>query len=131
METSLSFLFDIWNALKKKMNREENVPFFKERDIFFIKMGKNIGHEQDGKGDSFRRPVIILKKFNDRLFWGIPLSSQEKNGKYYYKFSFHNKQQRALLSQLRLFDASRIMDKIGMINERDFKNVKEKIKGLL
>lgn len=49
-------------------------------------MGQNIGFEQNGKGDNFVRPVIILKKFNKNMFFGIPLSTQIKDGKFYYYF---------------------------------------------
>jgi mRNA interferase MazF len=34
--------------------------------FFYMKMGKNLGFEQNGKGENFVRPVIILKKFNKK-----------------------------------------------------------------
>jgi hypothetical protein len=36
------FIFDNWNIQKKTINNTIPELFFKERDIFFIKMGKNI-----------------------------------------------------------------------------------------
>ena len=119
--------FDEWNEIKKKSEKSSKKLFFKERDIFFIKIGENIGFEQNGKGTDFLRPVIIFKKFNNYLFMGIPLTTTEKEGKYYFEFQFTNKKSFAILSQLRAFDIKRIKHKIGYINKDDFEKLKEKV----
>ncbi|MDQ7043422.1 MAG: hypothetical protein Q9M34_07830 [Sulfurimonas sp.] len=80
--------FDNWNTVKQKIQDEEVVVGFKQRDIFYMKMGKNIGYEQDGKGDEFVRPVVIVKGFNKFMFFAIPLSTKIKEGKFYYLFEF-------------------------------------------
>lgn len=124
--------FDKWSIIKKQINEKSNSPFFKPRDIFFIKVGKNVGFEENGKGDSFRRPVLVLKKFSGDVFWGIPLSTTKKEGIYYYHFSFtKNKESVALLSQVRLFDARRLIHKKGMINKDDYDIIIQKISNLL
>ncbi len=123
--------FDSWNEEKKKTNEKKYNVFFKERDIFFIKAGKNIGFEQNWKWEKFARPFLIIRKFNNQIFWGIPLSSKEKNGKYYHNFSFKNTTQTAILSQIKLIDSKRIMNKIGMIDNENYSLIKEKIKSLL
>lgn len=41
--------FDEWNGEKKYIESHEIRASFKERDIFYIKAGKNIGFEQNGK----------------------------------------------------------------------------------
>lgn len=38
--------FDNWNEVKKSTNNERILVGFKQRDIFNVKMGKNIGFEQ-------------------------------------------------------------------------------------
>jgi len=124
--------FDKWSIIKKQINEKLGSPFFKPRDIFFIKVGKNVGFEENGKGDSFRRPVLVLKKFSKDIFWGIPLSTTKKEGTYYYHFSFtKNKESVALLSQVRLFDARRLIHKKGMINKDDYDTIIQKISDLL
>ena len=80
--------FDNWNEVKKSTNIDKVIRNFKEREIFYMKMGQNVGFEQNGKGENFVRPVIILKKFNKEMFFGVPLSSQYKEGKFYYNFEF-------------------------------------------
>ncbi len=122
--------FDKWNEVKKNLHTKKNKIFFKERDIFYIKLGENIGFEQSGKGDVFLRPVVILKKFNNSFFMGVPLTSTIKDGQYYFVFDFKNKKSNAILSQIRAFDTKRIKHKIGMINKNDFIKIKEKISEL-
>lgn len=41
--------FDEWNEEKKQIENTGVRSFFKERDIFYIRAGKNIGFEQNGK----------------------------------------------------------------------------------
>jgi len=127
--------YNKWNDVKKKIATEKVVRHFKEREIFYMKMGKNIGFEQNGKGENFVRPVIILKKFNSDMFYGVPLSSQSKKGIFYYDFKFQKgnrvSENIALLSQMRLFSATRLLNKIGMISKDDFRDMKQKLKELI
>lgn len=57
--------FDEWNNVKKSVQQETKIRHYKEREIFYLKMGQNIGFEQNGKGENFVRPVIILKELLD------------------------------------------------------------------
>jgi len=61
--------YDKWNTIKKETNKEKKYRIFKEKEIFYLKMGENIGFEQNGKGEDFVRPIIILKKFNKDMFF--------------------------------------------------------------
>ncbi len=53
--------YDEWNQLKKNLSEKENKVFFRERDVFWASIGINLGYEQDGKGEIFSRPVLIVK----------------------------------------------------------------------
>lgn len=127
--------FDEWNEAKKQIQNETIKVGYKNRDIFYIKMGHNIGYEQDGKGDDFVRPVVVLKGFNKEVFLGIPLSSKDKEGKFYYQFEFEKDNSMvkniAILSQIRLFSTKRLLNKIGMISESDFEKLKDKLRELI
>jgi mRNA interferase MazF len=80
--------FDEWNEVKKETGHENAPVFFKERDIFWVRVGENVGFEQNGKGDEFQRPVIIVKKYSPHMFLGIPLSTAHREGSFFYPFSF-------------------------------------------
>ena len=127
--------YNNWNEIKITIEYENIIVGFKERDIFYMNMGKNIGFEQDGKGENFVRPVVIIKGFNKNMFFGIPLSTKMKEGKFYYKFQFQKKDELveniALLSQLRLFNTKRLLNKIGVISKKDFIKMKNEFKSLI
>ena len=123
METS----FNKWNEVKKTTNNEDKKVFFKERDIFWMKVGENIGHEQNGKGDKFQRPVLIVKKYTRDMFLGVPLTSTVRDGSFYFQFKLDEKISTALLVQHKLFSSKRFMRKIGKIDDENFKKLKEKL----
>ena len=37
-------------------------------EIWMCALGKNIGREQNGGGESFSRPMLVIKKFNNEIF---------------------------------------------------------------
>jgi len=57
-----------WHKKKTKINNEKERPYFHEREIWFCNLGLNIGFEQDGVGEDFLRPIIIIRKFNNEIF---------------------------------------------------------------
>ena len=63
--------FDIWNQLKKKIDSLDFLcnRYPKEGEVWMISVGKNIGFEQNGSGSNFSRPVLVIKKFNNQMFW--------------------------------------------------------------
>jgi len=124
-------LFDEWNALKKSLDDRDRRVFFKERDIFYASLGKNIGFEQEGKNDNFSRPVVVLRKFNNSVFLCVPLTTKQKAGIFYFNFCVKNRKNSAILSQIRLIDSKRLVKKLGMVSVDDFENMKRKIGKLL
>jgi len=129
--------FQKWHNKKSHINDIEKRPFFHEREIWFCHLGANVGFEQDGMGDDYLRPILIIRKFNNEIFWGIPLTKSKKHAnkkseKYYFDFSFMaDVKSVAILSQIRLIDARRIIRHIGAISVDDFIKLKEKLKALL
>ena len=122
-----------WTPVKIATNNVAHRPTYKEGGSYWALIGDNVGMEQDGKGELFARPVVIVKGFSKELFWGIPLTSQHKTGTYYFSFSFQNdKISTAILSQLRAFDTSRISGpSIGRIKTADLVEIKNRLKHLL
>ena len=123
--------FDDWNQKKKHTDKNHARPLFKEREVWWCSVGVNVGDEQDGKGNSFARPVLVLRKFNRNVFVGIPFSTQIKSNPFYHPISFNNREQSLILSQIRLLDAKRFGIKIGELSEEKVSAIKEKIKNLL
>ena len=62
--------FDQWNEVKKNLHqKEKEVEFFKEKQIWWCSVGQNLGSESYGKGATFSRPVLVFKKLSERIFF--------------------------------------------------------------
>ena len=123
--------FQEWFSLKQTLDNATQFPRFEEGQIWWCYLGENIGHEENGKGEKFLRPVVILKKFNQRLFYGIPTSSIYKDNPYYHELKFKDKTSYALLSQMRAIDAKRLSYKMARIPDGDFIVLKKRISKLI
>jgi len=116
-----------WNVLKQKLDRSEKRLIFKERDVWWCSVGVNIGHEENGKDEFFARPVLVIKKFNRHLFYGIPLTTKVKENKYYHLISFRGEDQCAMLSQLKVFESKRMRNRMGELPNKQFDDIRKKI----
>jgi len=67
--------FDKWNEKKKFINKQELAKFCHSREIWWCSIGTNIGFEQDGTGKNFDRPILVIRGFNENLFFGVALMS--------------------------------------------------------
>jgi len=120
--------FDKWNEKKKHtqgINHGEDF-FFHEREVWWCTIGVNVGVEADGKNEDFERPVLIVKKFNGEMFWGVSMTSRKKSGKFYFKVTHEKGDSWVNLSQLRVLSDKRLLRKIGMIPEEAFADLKKK-----
>lgn len=126
--------FDEWNEVKKKINTSRNTGVGVGK-IYWVSIGQNVGSEIYGKGENFRRPVLVISKFyipnHINSFLGIPLSSKTKgkSGRMFFKFvDSENKNQVCLISQIRVFDTKRVISNANFsIKKDDFLKVKEKV----
>ncbi|WP_375493332.1 type II toxin-antitoxin system PemK/MazF family toxin [uncultured Nostoc sp.] len=126
--------FEGWGKLKSNIDKFDrtNTPTINEREIWWCSIGVNIGDEEDGKNHLYNRPVLILKKFNNRIFWGLPLTSSTKKKNNYFLVDFKGKQQSVMLSHLRLYDAKRLHGlSWGRLPEAQFKSIKKALSKLL
>ena len=127
--------FDTWNSVKKRTEENKRKLGIKPRDIFWAKIGQNIGSEEYGKNDNFARPVIIIRKLTHDPFIGIPLTSTIKDNDYFHSFEYNNKsngltKNSAMILQFRTFSIKRLMNKTGVIGKEDFEVVIEKSRKL-
>lgn len=129
--------YDEWNEVKKEVQTNKRKLGLKPRDIFWAKIGENVGYEQNGKGKNFARPVIVIRKLTKDLFIGIPTTTTIRDdGDYFYKFNYLDKNKKklevsALILQMKVFSIKRIMNKIGMIDKENFEVILNKVKSLI
>ncbi len=108
--------FDVWNERKKMIHHGEPLLTFYEREVWWCRLGLNIGVEIDGKHESFQRPVIILHKFNRDMALIVPVTGKDKTTKFYVKVSGEDgKTYTACLSHLKTLSFKRLIRKIGIV----------------
>jgi mRNA-degrading endonuclease toxin of MazEF toxin-antitoxin module len=126
--------YNRWNDQKKSIQQRDLVAkkiYFNQGDIWWCSIGKNIGTESCGKGDRFRRPVLILKKLSHEACIVLPLGTQEKKGTWFEEVIFENGKRWVSLYQIRMVHIKRFERKIGEITKEDMCRVKEKLGALL
>jgi mRNA interferase MazF len=137
---SIGQRFDEWNTVKKHLHTRIQKSFYiKEREIWFTKMGENIGFEENGKLQ-FNRPVLVVKKVGN-LFFTVALTTKGKtHNRFYYLLKsivFHDgygkrsRQSWLILSQVKVMDKKRFEEKIGLVSNAEFEDIKEKLTTLL
>ncbi|HCR36017.1 MAG: hypothetical protein UR33_C0009G0043 [Candidatus Woesebacteria bacterium GW2011_GWA2_33_20] len=120
-----------WHKLKSQIENESKEKFFHDREVWWCSIGVNIGFEEDGKNTRFERPVLVFRKFNKGMFWGIPLTSKTKKGRFYFSFKFKNRNSTVILSQLRVLSSKRLIRRMGKIGLKSFRNIEKHIIGLI
>jgi mRNA-degrading endonuclease toxin of MazEF toxin-antitoxin module len=112
--------FWAWHGQKEKIHNENERVFFHEGEIWWCSLGANIGFEQDGKNDTFERPIVVFRKFNKEIFWALPITTQEKHGRFYFPYRHDTKIFSVILSQIRLLDGKRLLRKIRSFSKAEF-----------
>lgn len=121
-----------WHNLKSDIENSGQEKKFREREIWWCSLGENIGFEQDEKNEKFERPVLVLRKFNKGMFFGLPLTSKRKEDKFHMGFmvktknkdgEFEENESFAILSQMRLLSSKRIIRRVVRINENTFAKI--------
>ncbi len=115
--------FDVWSKLKTVLDNKPQVPFVKEREIWWCSLGLNIGSEEDGKNNLFERPVLIIKKYNKDLVKIIPLTSNTQEGVYKKIVSVDGESQGLLISHIRSVSTKRFSDRFGILDKKQFLEV--------
>jgi mRNA interferase MazF len=117
-----------WIRLKEKLHaRNHRPPYFKEGEIWWCNIGENVGTEVNGKGDNFARSVRVFKKLSGKNFIGIPLTTRNR----YAAITFRGNVSVANLSQIRVVDYRRMLNKLGDLDEGDFERTRDRLRGLL
>jgi mRNA interferase MazF len=124
--------FEGWNKKKQDIDSSSTTPFYHQREVWWCSLGVNVGSEQDGTGLNYDRPVLIIRGFNQHMFFGVPLTGKQKAGKYYFPLGkISDRDATAILSQALPIDTKRLIRKTGTINEAFFKDVCKALKKTL
>ncbi len=114
-----------WIKLKEKLhNIQKGPPLVKERDLWWVSFGENVGSEINGKSELFSRPGIILKKLSREFYLVAPTTSQKKEGSWYAEITQEGKYMYVCLHQIRAIDYRRLSSRLGQTDSDDFDKIK-------
>jgi mRNA interferase MazF len=114
--------FSEWIPIKSGLDKKDHAPpLFKEREVWWCSIGENVGVEISGKGDYFRRPVLVLRKLDAFTFIGAPLTRTIRVGSWYEQVMLRGKTNIVIVGQARHFDYRRMDKIIGTITSDDFR----------
>lgn len=123
--------FDSWNIRKKELNA--TLPnFYRARDIRWCSLGVNVGFEQDGKNETYRRPVLIVRGFSLNVCLVVPLTTSTKMNPYHISIGvIKGRENFVITSQIRLIDTKRLHARIGILDENKFDEIRKAIRNLI
>ena len=122
--------FSEWHGVKTHIQEdiyEERFPDYCE--IWWAHLGLNVGFEQDGKGFKFKRPVLIIRRLTKELFLTLPLTTKNKQNYFYVPCPAEDGFFRmAILSQARVLDIHRLVERITKIERAELQKIKQAIR---
>lgn len=114
--------FDSWNIVKKNTEDGRRAPV-KLGEVYWCKIGLNIGVELDGKNNQYLRPVLIIKKYSNEIVFCVPLTTKKHSGDWYYHLPHFGINSYAILNQARPMDTKRLLSSLGQISEIEIKKI--------
>ena len=114
-----------WIKLKEKLhNVQKSPPLIKERDLWWVSFGENIGSEIDGKSEFFSRPGLVIKKLSRGFYLVAPTTTKKKEGTWYVEITQEGRYMYVCLHQIRTIDYRRLSTRLGQVDSDDFNRVK-------
>lgn len=124
--------FDGWNERKKHIDKLNRNKLYHERDVWWCSLGINVGYEEEGTGLYGERPVLVLKGFSVQVCLVVPLTTSMKKNKYHVGIGLVGKKNAfAIISQIRLVDTKRLVDKICRIENDIFEDIRKAVKNMI
>lgn len=117
---------DWWNQVKCRVQKVKSDVLFKSGEIWWCRVGLNIGEEIFGKGLQFLRPVLIFKKLTSDSFLSIAFTIRDRTGSWYVETNHNQKKRLAMLNQVRTFDRKRLVQRIGTLDDEQFIEIKRR-----
>lgn len=122
--------FDTWNEVKKQTH-DEQIRLYTVREVWWCRLGVNVGSEQDGSGALFLRPAVIIRAFGANACLVVPLTTSAREHPLRISVGIvDGREARANISQIRVVDTRRLVEKIGFLEKEIFMSLRKSIRGL-
>ncbi len=132
MENIVAKDFDSWNLHKKNIHQNGVNKYYSQQEIWWCSLGTNIGFEEDGSGFVGERPVLILRGFNRHICLMVPLTTAYKHNEFYLNIGLvDGRVAFAIISQIRLIDTKRLINKLGVVSGETFLKIRKAVRDLI
>lgn len=101
-----------------------------KREIWWVSFGINVGSEQDGRGNNFERPVLIIKRLSSNMYYVLPISTKSKRIDLHKPIVHDTVKGYVLLDQMKAIDKKRLQRKIGKLDTVQFTDITTTFKNL-
>lgn len=105
-----------WTIKKIEFDSKNKEHLFREREVWWAALGKNIGQEMNGKNSRFERLVLIIKKYSRNKLFGLPITTQLHT---HYSneiiVQLNNRKMAVSLSQGRTLSSKRLVGRLGVL----------------
>ncbi len=91
----------------------------------------NVGFEQNGNGDEYVRPVVIVAKYGEHTCLVVPLTHTIRPAWYRHVMRVSDETVAALINQTRVVDKRRLQERMGVVGSEEFSVLKNKIIALM
>ena len=117
-----------WNTLKYQLIETANKPAkFNERDIWWCSIGINVGYEINGKNHLAERCVLVIRKYNNDMFFGLPLTTQLKDYDSRILTNVNGTDADIILDQGKTFSADRLNRRERVMGYKEFDIVRRSL----
>ena len=113
------------NKIRHHIKDRYKKVYFREKEVWWTALGKNVGYEADGKHTLFERPVLILKKYSADMYFALPLTSQIKNPIPWYQIvvELNGSKSAVNITQGRAMSKNRLLRKINVLDSESYYNI--------
>jgi mRNA interferase MazF len=127
-EAAQQFIDWTKKKIKHHFDKDPRELYFREKEIWWAALGKNIGYEADGKHELFERPVLVLKKYSKDMCFILPLTTQIKNPLPWYQIAvtLEDKISAVNITQGRSISRKRLLRKAGVVHPEVFTAIVKK-----
>jgi mRNA interferase MazF len=107
-----------------KIDALKNFQHPKVKEVWWARLGMNIGREVYGKGRDYTRPVLVINSEGSEMCIIVPLTSKLRKNKYTEVVTTEDgKKHCAMLYQTRAIDKRRLREHVYTLNDAEYSKV--------
>lgn len=110
--------FKGWAKVAEEVEGREREEIYKSGVVYWANLGVGVGSNEDGKGERFTRPVLLLAMVSKARALIVPITSQVKEGVNYREILVAGKVEYLLFDQVRTIDTKCLegmLDDVGEV----------------